>query len=88
NGVDHILMVAAGKLPEQALASLKSYRFLHVSSCFPRKGPDALLAAYGQAFRDTDDVSLVIKTFPNPHNNVEEQLAALQEADPHFPHVQ
>ncbi|OBW95291.1 glycosyltransferase [Gallibacterium salpingitidis] len=50
--------------------SAKGFRFLHVSSCFPRKGVDELLEAYGQAFSIHDDVSLIIKTFPNPHNNV------------------
>lgn len=88
NGVDHLLRMTAAPVPSELLDGLKSYRFLHVSSCFPRKGPDALLVAYGQAFRDSNDVSLVIKTFPNPHNEVAEQLAALQAADPHFPHVQ
>ncbi|MCH8621923.1 glycosyltransferase [Undibacterium sp. TS12] len=88
NGVDHLLRVAAGTVPARLLSGLKTYRFLHVSSCFPRKGADALLAAYGQAFRDRDDVSLVIKTFPNPHNDVEQQLARLQAADADFPHVQ
>ncbi|WP_162043796.1 glycosyltransferase [Undibacterium sp. YM2] len=87
NGVDHVMRVAALTVPQAVLDSLKTYRFLHVSSCFPRKGPDALLLAYGQAYRASDDVSLVIKTFPNPHNDVAEQLAALQAADPEFPHV-
>ena len=82
-GVDHLLNVigAAPELPQHA------FRFLHVSSCFPRKGVDALLAAYGQAFRASDDVSLVIKTFPNPHNDVARQLAVLQEFDADYPHV-
>ena len=88
NGVDHLLGVVAGDLPEQLLSTLKTYRFLHVSSCFPRKGADALLAAFGQAFRASDDVSLIIKTFPNPHNDVEAQLRKLQAEDAHFPHVQ
>ncbi len=56
--------------------------FLHVSSCFPRKGVDALLAAYARAFRRGDPVRLVIKGFPNPHNDVAEQIAALRARDP------
>ena len=56
--------------------------FLHVSSCFPRKGVDALLAAYARAFRQGDPVRLVIKGFPNPHNDVAEQLARLRASDP------
>ncbi|MBZ9922814.1 glycosyltransferase, partial [Mesorhizobium sp. BR1-1-7] len=47
------------------------FRFLHVSSCFPRKGADLLLEAYGRAFSSRDDVVLIIKTFPNPHNEIE-----------------
>lgn len=56
--------------------------FLHVSSCFPRKGVDVLLEAWARAFSDADDVTLVIKTFPNPHNDVEVQVAALRRLHP------
>jgi glycosyltransferase involved in cell wall biosynthesis len=65
----------------------KPYRFLHISSCFPRKGVDVLLAAWGKAFRAADPVTLVIKTFPNPHNDVEAQLATCRERDPDYPDV-
>lgn len=65
----------------------KHFRFLHVSSCFPRKGVDVLLAAYGQAFRATDDVTLVVKTFPNPHNDVAAQLARCRASDDGYPDV-
>lgn len=82
-GVDHLLAVA----PQAPTTKLKGYRFLHLSSCFPRKGVDALLVAYGQAFRAHDDVTLVIKTFPNPHNDVSIQLAALRNNDPGYPDV-
>jgi len=58
------------------------FTFLHVSSCFPRKGVDVLLAAYAQAFRRTDRVRLVIKGFPNPHNDVPEQIEKLRARDP------
>ncbi len=56
--------------------------FLHVSSCFPRKGVDVLLAAWSRAFHARDPVRLVIKGFPNPHNDVAEQIAALRAAWP------
>lgn len=55
--------------------------FLHVSSCFPRKGVDVLLRAWQRAFRRSDAVRLVIKTFPNPHNSIEEDVAALCASD-------
>jgi glycosyltransferase involved in cell wall biosynthesis len=53
-----------------------------VSSCFPRKGVDVLLAAWAKAFTRRDPVRLVIKTFPNPHNTVEADVAALRAAHP------
>lgn len=87
NGVDHLLHIKAEAVPSSTLSLWRSFRFLHVSSCFPRKGADALLTAYGEAFRDTDDVSLIIKTFPNPHNDVELQVRNWQEKDPGYPHV-
>lgn len=67
--------------------SAKSFRFLHVSSCFPRKGVDVLLRAYGCAFTSQDDVSLVIKTFANPHNRVHEWLDEARASKPDFPDV-
>lgn len=82
-GVDHLLHVA----PQAPAQALRGFNFLHISSCFPRKGVDALLAAYGKAFRRTDDVALVIKTFPNPHNDIAARLAQLQKADAAYPHV-
>lgn len=83
-GVDHLREVT-GVAPTIAM---RSFRFLHVSSCFPRKGVDVLLAAFGAAFTHSDDVTLVIKTFPNQHNDVARQLAALRERTPSYPHVQ
>ena len=82
-GVDHWDRVTPEPRPLQA----RAFRFLHVSSCFPRKGIDALLEAWGQAFSDADNVSLVIKTFENPHNNVEDLLAAQRRARPDYPDV-
>jgi FkbM family methyltransferase len=60
----------------------RAFTFLHVSSCFPRKGVDVLLAAYAKAFRQSDPVRLVIKGFPNPHNDVSRQIEQLHERDP------
>lgn len=50
------------------------YRFLHVSSCFPRKGTDVLLGAFRDLLENHQDIELVIKTFPNPHNTIEAQI--------------
>ena len=58
----------------------RPFTFLHVSSCFPRKGVDVLIAAFTKAFTSRDSVRLVIKGFPNPHNDVAGQLALLRAA--------
>ena len=64
-----------------------TFEILHVSSCFPRKGLDVLLAAYARAFRRSDKVRLTIKSFPNPHNTALEQVAALRARDPDAPAI-
>ena len=64
------------------------FTFLHVSSGFPRKGIDLLLAAYAATFRGEDRVRLVIKTFPNPHNTVAEQIGRLRAGDPGLPSIE
>lgn len=64
------------------------FTFLHVSSCFPRKGVDVLLKAYAEEFSLSDKVKLVIKTFPNPHNTVAEQIARLRSAKPEMAEIQ
>lgn len=53
----------------------KKFAFLHISSGFPRKGIDVLLEAFFTEFTASDNVVLVLKTFPNIHNDVAEQLA-------------
>jgi FkbM family methyltransferase len=56
--------------------------FLHVSSCFPRKGVDILLRAWAAAFTASDPVRLLIKSFANPHNSVADDLADLHRSHP------
>jgi len=65
----------------------REFRFLHVSSCFPRKGVPILLEAYGRAFSLSDDVSLIIKTFPNPHNEVHRWLEDAKRRKSDYPDV-
>lgn len=60
------------------IRSNKKIKFLHISSAFPRKGVDLLLQAYCEEFTEKDDVCLIIKTFPNPHNKTEEQIHSLE----------
>jgi glycosyltransferase involved in cell wall biosynthesis len=80
HGVDHIL---AGNQKPAGLAQANAvFRFLHVSSGFPRKGVDVLLEAWGQAFTADDAVELVIKTFRNVHNSIEARCKDFQAQHP------
>ncbi|HBF68050.1 MAG TPA: hypothetical protein DDW20_01855 [Firmicutes bacterium] len=66
------------KIKPYKLKTNKKVKFLNISSAFPRKGIDALLKAYFATFSKKDNVCLVLKTFPNPHNNVKQLLDQLQ----------
>ena len=83
-GVDHIDQITVDTTYK---IKAKKYKLLHVSSCFPRKGIDVLIKAYARIFTINDDVSLIIKTFRNPHNNIEEILSTCKENDSDFPDV-
>jgi len=84
-GVDHWQRVEADA--EYILDDKHSFRFLHVSSCFPRKGVDVLLKAYGDAFEGKDDVILIIKTFPNPHNELYKWLQEAKKEHAVYPDI-
>ncbi|MGH9665924.1 MAG: glycosyltransferase family 4 protein, partial [Bryobacteraceae bacterium] len=66
-GADHILDYDS--LPVNCFKPGR-FHFVHVSSCFPRKGADALVAAFCREFVESEDVRLIIKTFANPHNDI------------------
>ena len=83
-GVDHWERITAST---NYTIKAKQFKFLHVSSCFPRKGVDCLLQAYGEKFTSSDDVSLIIKTFPNPHNEIHHWLANARQNNPNYPDV-
>lgn len=83
-GVDHWERISASS---EFKVEAKEFKFLHVSSCFPRKGVDYLLQAYGQQFTSSHDVSLIIKTFPNPHNRIHQWLEDARLSNPDYPHV-
>jgi glycosyltransferase involved in cell wall biosynthesis len=76
NGADHFERI--GRMPdrkaaEAMLGNAPGFRFLHISSAFPRKGIDVLLTAWERLSQQGEwQASLVIKTFPNPHNRVSE----------------
>lgn len=45
------------------------FKLLHISSCFPRKGVDLLLNVFDELDQQ-GNISLIIKTFPNEHNQI------------------
>ena len=83
-GLDHIDQIESDI---SFKVKARKYKFLHLSSCFPRKGIDILLQAYMKAFTINDDVSLIIKTFDNPHNDLSEILDKLKKDNNLFPDV-
>ena len=85
-GVDHWERVPTDDA-FQAPPEATGFVFLHVSSCFPRKGVDVLLSAWGGAFSSRDDVTLLIKTFANPHNTVHQMLADAKQRNALYPNV-
>ena len=80
NGADHILSAAAQPI---STAQPGTFDFLHVSSCFPRKAPEVLVQAFCREFTRRDDVRLIIKTFPNPHNQIERIVREIAAQYPH-----
>jgi glycosyltransferase involved in cell wall biosynthesis len=81
NGIDQILECSdSSSVPCDRHGP---FRFLHISSGFPRKGLDILLAAWAAAFAKTDDVELVVKTFANVHNTIEVDLDEYLKRNPH-----
>ncbi|HBP40830.1 MAG TPA: hypothetical protein DD644_03625 [Halomonas sp.] len=53
------------------VAQQQTVNLLHVSSAFPRKGVDVLLQAFEQLAAVDPTLTLTVKTFPNPHNQME-----------------
>lgn len=86
NGVE--LVEGYDHLPRYNVKTRKKIKFLHISSAFPRKGVDVLLKGYYAGFTGADDVCLILKTFPNPHNNVGEILNKLNEQYENPPEVE
>ncbi|HIE5944431.1 glycosyltransferase family 4 protein [Burkholderia cepacia] len=77
NGCDHLIKKSS---PPDTSSIARRYRrtpkrFLHISSCFPRKGAELLVDAFCEEFGDNPEWELLIKTFPNPHNKIEKYVA-------------
>ncbi|MCD6184670.1 MAG: glycosyltransferase [Deltaproteobacteria bacterium] len=88
-GIDHIQNQNGDQeIKPYPLQVKAAYKFLHISSCFPRKGVDLLLLAFARTFTAKDDVSLVIKSFPNIHNTIEEQVEDLKKKFPDCPSIE
>lgn len=66
---------------------IEQFRFLHVSSDPARAGTDALLAAFGDAFDTSDDVSLLIKVAPHSRPEIQAQVAAYRASAGRLPKV-
>jgi glycosyltransferase involved in cell wall biosynthesis len=80
-GIDYIANVPIDNFAK------RNFRFLSVSSAFPRKGIDILLRAFVEEFKSDEDVELVLKTFPNIHNDLEIQIAQIQEFGARTPKI-
>jgi glycosyltransferase involved in cell wall biosynthesis len=72
-GIDHILEHKA--LTKYNLNTTKKFKFLHISSAQKRKGVDVLIDAYLNEFNNNEDVSLILKIFPNYDSQISEALA-------------
>jgi glycosyltransferase involved in cell wall biosynthesis len=83
-GADHVLKVTP---QEYNGCTGKGFKFLHISSGFPRKGIDILLKAYLKTFSSKHDVTLIIKTFPNIHNKIEEEIKHIKYNNPDCPEI-
>ncbi|MDW6091563.1 glycosyltransferase [Vibrio rhizosphaerae] len=87
-GVDHWERFDSSNKYKKNSHYNKIFRFLHVSSCFPRKGILELLDSYGMSFSKEDNVELVIKTFDNPHNEVSSILDSMRRKYDNYPKVE
>lgn len=62
--------------PRYPLQTTKRFRFLHISSGYPRKGTDLLIKAYSEEFSASDDICLVIKSLPHALNQTPKWIDA------------
>ena len=82
-GLDHLEDIE----PSDFEITNNNFKFLHVSSCFPRKGISVLIEAFGRAFTKKDRVSLIIKTFDNPHNQIKSLVSEAKDRFPSYPDI-
>ncbi len=84
---DRICNTAQPNLLASKFNVQNEFCFLHVSSGHARKGVDVLLNAWAKAFHREDNVVLVIKTSPNPHQKIGAKIAALSESNPNHARI-
>lgn len=82
NGVDHFKAIA--RTNGQGVRK----RLLHISTCLPRKAPEALVEGFVKAFAGRDDVELYIKTSHNPHNRIRNLAYLAREGVEGGPHIE
>lgn len=70
-GADHVLKTPSKPFDFELP---KGKKLLHISSCFPRKGADVLLDVFCALIKEQPELTLIVKTFPNPHNNIIELI--------------
>lgn len=78
NAIDEEIIHGQPKAANIDLPNNK-FKFLHVSSGFPRKGTDVLLKAYSEEFTAADNVTLLLKSLPSAINKIPGQVAELQQ---------
>ena len=83
-GLDHI---SSNQESDDLKIAANKFKILHISSCFPRKGIDLLIEAFANVFNSNDDITLIIKTFDNPHNEIDSILERARISYPEFPDV-
>lgn len=78
NGDVQPVAIAEGKYPSYDAWRYYEKRLLHVSSAFWRKGIDVLFQSFCDAFLDTNDSALLVKTHWTPSSYLHEALAQVQ----------
>ncbi|UYF98760.1 glycosyltransferase [Halomonas sp. GD1P12] len=69
--VENPLAAESQALDLERASQGRPVHLLHVSSAFPRKGVDVLLQAFERLAGEDSALTLTLKSFPNPHNQVE-----------------
>jgi glycosyltransferase involved in cell wall biosynthesis len=80
--------VIAGRPKRGQVTRSLPFTFLHISSGLARKGIEELITGYCLAFSSHDPVLLVIKTFINPTNTIDNWVELLTSGSRYSPAIQ